>query len=209
MDNPKRPASNAAPMSDRTVIDAFTRAVLAGDASALTPHFGAQGIATPSFRWNPTADDLEEAPLKALHRWWHDRHPEKDGLPSVDAVDPVDLREALGHLMILDVLEDGWDYRYRLYGSEIARFAKRDYTGQRTSDLKVLSLIPAFYIACYRAVLARPEPLMTRNQPPTDVATVNWTRLVLPLIGADGKIARFLVGNVPGTWRQPRDNDSA
>jgi hypothetical protein len=109
--------------------------------------------------------------------------------------------------MILDVLENGWDYRYRLYGSEIAQRAKRDYTGLRTSELKVVSPIPNFYIACYRAVLVRPEPLMTRNQAPSEVATTSWTRLVLPLRGPEDDIARFLVGNVPGVWREPQESD--
>lgn len=194
----------ATPMTDRALIETFTRAVLADDAAAIVPHFVAHKIQPPSFRWNPQIGMLFEAPLKVLFRWWRAKRP-THGLPSIDAVDPVALKEALGYLMILDVLEDGWDYRYRLYGSEIAQHAKRDYTGQKTSDLKVVSPIPTFYIACYRAVLVRPEPLMTRNQPPSEVSTTTWTRLVLPMAGADGKIARFLVGNVPGTWRQPQE----
>ncbi len=193
-------------MTDRALIETFTRAVLAEDPSALIPHFFAHDIAPPIFRWNPQVGSLVEAPLKVLFRWWRAQRA-AGGIPSVDAVDPLALKEALGYLMILDVLEDGWDFRYRLYGSEIAQHAKRDYTGQRTSELKVVSPIPTFYIACYRAVLVRPEPLMTRNQPPTDVATTTWTRLVLPLCDGDGRIARFLVGNVPGTWRQPRESE--
>jgi hypothetical protein len=204
VDNRKPAASNAPPMTDRTLIESFTRAVLSEDAAAIVPHFAAHGIEPPTFRWNPQIGMLFEAPLKVLFQWWRSKRPAR-GLPSIDAVDPHALKEALGYLMILDVLEDGWDYRYRLYGSEIAQHAKRDYTGQKTSDLKVVSPIPTFYIACYRAVLVRPEPLMTRNQPPSEVATTTWTRLVLPLAGPDGKIARFLVGNVPGTWRQPRE----
>lgn len=194
-------------MTDRALIEAFTRAVLAEEPSALIPHFLAHDIAPPIFRWNPQVGTLVEAPLKVLFRWWRAQRV-AGGIPSVDAVDPLALKEALGYLMILDVLEDGWDFRYRLYGSEIAQHAKRDYTGQRTSELKVVSPIPTFYIACYRAVLVRPEPLLTRNQPPTDVATTTWTRLVLPLTDGGGRIARFLVGNVPGTWRQPTEGGS-
>jgi len=191
-------------MTDHALIDRFTQAVLDGDSTSISDYFTAQDIRPPTFRWNPDTGTLGEAPLEVLFRWWLSKRP-AGRLPSIDAVDPVELRGALGYLMILDVLEDGWDYRYRLYGTEIARHAKRDYTGQKTSDLKVFSTIPIFYIACYRAVLARPEPLTTHNQPPIDVATSSWTRLILPLAGHDGRIARFLVGNVPGAWRQPRD----
>lgn len=204
VDNRARRASNARRMTDRALIESFTRGVLSGDSTAIVEHFTSQDIQPPTFRWNPEPRSLRDAPLEILSRWWLSKRP-AGGLPSIDDVDPIELKGALGYLMILDVLEDGWDYRYRLYGTEIARHAKRDYTGQKTSDLKVFSTIPIFYIACYRAVLERPEPLTTHNQPPIDVATSSWTRLILPLAGHDGRIARFLVGNVPGTWRQPRD----
>ena len=208
VDNRRRPASNARQMTDRALIDTFTRAVLSSDSTEIATYFLAQDIQPPTFRWNPELGSLGEAPLEALLRWWQANRP-AGGIPSIDMVDAIGLKAALGYLMILDVLEDGWDYRYRLYGTEIARLAKRDYTGQKTSDLKVFSTIPIFYIACYRAVLRRPEPLMTHNQPPIDVATSSWTRLLLPLAGPDGRIARFLVGNVPGRWRQPRDEPSS
>jgi hypothetical protein len=188
-------------MTDRAVIDALTEAILAERAEALVPHFEPLGLRPPSFRWNPSDGNLFEAPLKVLHGWWKRQRP-RGAIPSIDAVDPAALRDALGYLMILDVLDNGWDYRYRLYGTEIAKRAKRDYTGLRTSELKVVSPIPTFYIACYRAVLVRPQPLMTRNQAPSDVATTSWTRLVLPLRGPEDSIARFLVGNVPGEWRE-------
>lgn len=195
-------------MTDRVLIETFTRSVLSGDSAAIVAHFVTQDIQPPTYRWNPEPGSLGPPALEALCRWWRATRP-AGGIPSIDMVDPIELKEALGYLMILDVLEDGWDYRYRLYGTEIARHAKRDYTGQKTSDLKVFSTIPIFYIACYRAVLSRPEPLTTHNQPPIDVATSSWTRLILPLAGPDGRIARFLVGNVPGTWRQPRDEPSS
>lgn len=191
-------------MTDRALIDRFTNAVLNGDATSISDYFATQDIRPPTFRWNPDTGTLGEAPLEVLLKWWLSKR-STGSLPSIDVVDPIELKGALGYLMILDVLEEGWDYRYRLYGTEIARHAKRDYTGQKTSDLKVFSTIPTFYIACYRAVLARPEPLTTHNQPPIDVATSSWTRLVLPLAGPDGRVARFLVGNIPGTWRQPRE----
>ena len=191
-------------MTDRALIERFTRAVLAEDTAAIEPHFIDGRVSPPSFRWNPDPAALREVPLKALLAWWQSLRP-AHGLPSAEAVDPIALKDALGYLMILDVLEEGWDYRYRLYGTAIAQHAKQDYTGRRTSELKVASLIPTFYIACYRAVLLRPEPLMTRNEPPIDVATTAWTRLVLPLSGPGGKVTRFIVGNVPGSWRPPQE----
>jgi hypothetical protein len=45
--------------------------------------------------------------------------------------------------------------------------------------------------------LARGEPLLTRHGAPDAKTTAAWHRLVLPLVGDDGTITRFLVGNLP------------
>jgi len=103
--------------------------------------------------------------------------------------------------MLLDVLDEGWDYRYRIYGSEIARRHGRDLTGKRTSDIARTAYTGIFYIAGYRAVLARRAPLFSVSSSPNYVAAVDWWRLALPLAGTDGTITRLLVGNMPGDWR--------
>jgi len=103
--------------------------------------------------------------------------------------------------MLLDVLDEGWDYRYRVYGSAIAERLGRDYTGRRTSDIARLSFTGAFYIAAYRAVIARRAPLFTVSPSPRYVAAVDWSRVTLPLVDGEGAITRLLVGNVPGDWR--------
>ena len=61
--------------------------------------------------------------------------------------------------MILDVLEDGWDYRYRCYGRKTAQVAEFDMTGKRTSEITTASYIPIFSIAGYRAAISRREAL--------------------------------------------------
>ena len=96
MDNRPPSALNAAPMSDRALIESLTRAVLADDATAIEPHFTEGRIAAPSFSWNPEPTMLGEAPLKVLHKWWHAQRPAR-GLPSIDAVDPIALKDALAH----------------------------------------------------------------------------------------------------------------
>jgi hypothetical protein len=88
------------PMTDRALIESFTRAVLAEDAAAIVPYFVEHKIEPPSFRWNPTIGMLIEAPLKVLFRWWRSKLP-AHGLPSIDSVDPLALKDALGYLMIL------------------------------------------------------------------------------------------------------------
>jgi hypothetical protein len=186
---------------DRAVIEAMTDSALSGDLGVIHDKFAANGLEEPVVRWGPTVDALTIPELAFLRRFWDEVSDPSSSFPDPRAIDPFVLKPALGNIMLLDVLEDGWDYQYRLYGSKIAEFAKRDYTGQRTSQLLAGPWITMFYIAMYRAVLRRPVPLYTENAPPADVPTTRWHRLIFPF-GVGDRITRLLVGNVPGPWRK-------
>src|SRR3546814_15766909 len=93
----------------------------------------------------------------------------------------MQMRPALGHIMLLDVLDGGADYRYRVYGSEIAQRAGFDMTGKCTSELPTGSLASLFFIAVYQAVLLRPDPVYTWPQLPVDLPVNPWPRLLPPL----------------------------
>jgi len=166
----------------------------------LTAYFARHDAPPPRVRWNPTEQDLPAGPLRFLLAYWQG-HMVGDQLPRTAVVEPFALKPALGYVMLLDVLDEGWDYRYRVYGSAIAERLGRDYTGRRTSDIARLSFTGAFYIAAYRAVIARRAPLFTVSPSPRYVAAVDWSRVTLPLVDGEGAITRLLVGNVPGDWR--------
>lgn len=191
-------------MLDRDEIAAFEAALLAGEGDAIGRVFAAHGNSPPVFRWRPEADKLEKPQLAFLRGFWEE-HRDERGLIPRGRVDPFALRPALGFIMILEAIEDGWDFVYRLYGSGIAQYAVRDYTGLRTSELIVPghTYIQSFYIAGYRAAAARGEPLYTENTPPPAIAVERWHRLILPMADAAGRPTQFLVGNVPGSWRPP------
>ncbi len=186
---------------DRTVVEIMTRAALDGDPEPIQQLFVNHGLAPPVICWQPAADALAVPELASLRGFWDTARAGADGgLPGPARIDPFALKPAPGNLMVLDVLDDGWDYRYRLYGTKIRDRAKRDYTGMRTSELLAGPWITSFCIAMYRAVLARPACLYTENAPPPDVETTCWHRLILPF-GEGGAVTRLLVGNVPGPWR--------
>lgn len=185
---------------DRKTIDMVVDQLVENRLDLAMALFDAAGIAPPAARWQPAPADLDHAALRFLLAHWQGLA-EPGALPLYSRIDAIALKPALGYIMLLDVLDDGWDYRYRVYGSEIARLARRDYTGLRTSELNVGAVVPMFYIAGYRAVSRRRIPLYTRNQTPPEVSTHSWSRLILPLVDAEDRIVRFLVGNVPGPWR--------
>lgn len=184
-------------MIDLTVIDAMRDDLLAGGQTKLAAPFTALGLRPPVVRWNPAADDLPTRQLPFLLRHWQalrDHH----GSVLPEYIDPFDLRPVLGYILLLDVLDDGADYRYRLYGSEVARIAGFDMTGKRTSEMVTGSLASDFYLAIYRAMLQRPEPVYSWHEMPMEITINSWDRIVLPLWDGDGRIVRIITCNVPG-----------
>ena len=180
----------------------LAKAVAGGDYDGITSLFLRQDASAPAIAWNPGAANLPTKELPVLMHYW-------DGLlgnrlvPLAAEIDPNDFRDALGYVMLLDVLDGGGDYRYRVYGTKIADCASFDMTGKRTSEIPISPHIRAFFLAIYRAVLLRGEPVFTMHSPPPQIAVTTWSRLVLPLGDGAGKIVRLLVGNVPGPWRRP------
>ncbi|MCK6451896.1 MAG: PAS domain-containing protein [Alphaproteobacteria bacterium] len=170
----------------------------------LAAYFAGNGAPPPRVVWQPSEDDVRHEPLRFLVGFWQ-MHSAGGRLPGVDMVEPFALKPALGYIMLLDVLDDGWDYRYRLYGTNIAQRLGQDLTGRRTSDISKRAFTGTFYIAAYRAVLERRAPLFTVSASPRYVAAVDWWRLALPLAAPDGAVTRLLVGNVPGDWRSTRE----
>jgi hypothetical protein len=55
--------------------------------------------------------------------------------PPRAAIDPVEIPKHLPHLFMLDVVDAGSDFRFRLIGTEIVQGLGRDSTGRRFSEL--------------------------------------------------------------------------
>lgn len=182
---------------DQSPIDTMRDGLLVDDLGPLAAPFLKHGLRPPVAKWNPSASELPTKQLPFVLNLWQglrDAH----GRVAPEQIDPFLLRPALGYVLLIDVLEDGADFRYRLYGSEVARVAGFDMTGKRTSQMVTGSLASTFYIAGYRALLKRPEPLFTWHEMPMQITINNWDRIVLPLTGPDGRITRILTCNMPG-----------
>ncbi len=180
--------------------DALVDAVVAGDFIPLGRRMYDEGLTPPALAWNPAPEELAEPELRTLAAYWHARRAALDGLPHVNSIDPLEFRQALGYVMLLDAEADG-AFRYRLYGSRIAERAGFDLTGRTTREVKTHPAMGLFFEVCYLAVARRGEPLFTRHVPPSGVSVAHWSRLVLPLSDATGAPRHYLVGNVPGEMR--------
>jgi hypothetical protein len=183
--------------------DALVDAVVAGDFVPLGRRMTDERLPAPTLAWNPPPEELPEPQLRVLAAYWNGRRAALDGLPHVDSLDPLQFKEALGYVMLLDKEGDG-SLRYRLYGSRIAERSGFDLTGRTTREVQTHPAIGLFFEVCYRAVALRGEPLFTRHVPPSVIGVTHWSRIVLPVADAAGAARHFLVGNVPGE-RRPVD----
>ena len=164
------------------------------DYAALNRLFRQDGAAKPEIIWHPSENDLEIPVHIEMLRYWQ-RIGGNGAIPTADRIDPLDMKFALGYLMLIDVLDGGGDFSYRLYGSSIALHYGHDMTGRRASEFP--DRIGAFFRAVYRASMIRRSTVYTAHEPPRQVFVKLWRRLVLPLAGANGDVIRFLVCNIP------------
>jgi len=154
---------------------------------------GAQG---PVIVWNPTASAMAAPPLAALVEYWTALRV-NGALPLADRIDPLEMRRALGYVMLVDVIENGEDFRYRLFGSAVAAVSGFDMTGRRLSEHAASAYLLEFSLALYRAALQRKEPVFSQYAPVGTKVTAEWHRVALPLADSFGAVVRLLAGTVP------------
>lgn len=155
-----------------------------------------------TWQWDPADGSLQDFRLNFLLQKWRALRRERL-MPPMGAIDPLELAPALGFVILIDVLPEAYDCRYRLYGAGISKYAGRDWTGFLTSEMNRITRthVSLFYRAGYRAIYLRPTPLFTWHRLASGYSASSWSRLLLPLSGDDGSVARFLVGNIPGDLR--------
>lgn len=157
-------------------------------------------VPPPRFVWDPTPDDVTVPHLARLLEHWHSLRGDDD-LPHFQCVDPLDMGYALGHLNLLEVVDNGEDFRYRISSTEAGRRLGVEYQGMLVSEVGKFS--SRFFGATYRESMRRRLPLYSIHVPPLEVSVSEWRRLLLPLAGDDGTVVRFLSGVHAGPWRPP------
>jgi hypothetical protein len=99
--------------------------------------------------------------LVALYDYWCDKRGDR-AMPSRSDIDPVEMRPLLPHLMLLDVVDGGRDFRYRLVGTEIERNFGPPLTGRLIGDVLSGDYL-AYILALHRRVLAEAAPAYAEN----------------------------------------------
>lgn len=81
---------------------------------------------------NPVA--LENETLAFLLRYWNEKRGAR-AMPSRADIRASDLKEHLGWVMIVEVLPDMSDFRYRLMGTLVTQYFLKDSTGKTVAEI--------------------------------------------------------------------------
>ncbi|WP_119417964.1 PAS domain-containing protein [Desertibaculum subflavum] len=143
---------------------------------------------------------MDEAPFRPhdnrlidLYRLWQAKRPE-GRLPAQGDFSLDDLRPLMGRIAILDVIDGGADFRFRLYGSSIASAYRGEMTGKSISAYR-----PHFYAKIapgYREVVATRQSRYDEIQVDDEMMLYRWERLVLPLSNDGNEVDMLLVASI-------------
>jgi hypothetical protein len=109
--------------------------------------------------------DREEPPLLTFVRdYWHKQRGAA-AMPQRKDIAPSHMKTHLRHILLVDVVERGEDFRYRLVGSELQRYFHGDPSGKLMSEALALFGPETVRrtLATYRAVIERRAPLRIRG----------------------------------------------
>lgn len=115
-------------------------------------------------------------------------------MPARREIDPVALKEALGIVMIARREPALDDYRFSLFGTEIARAQQTDYTSKLASQLEPKAYAD-IVLSSYRRAQATGRPYYGRISISVDHELVSYHRLVLPLADDGETVDALLVAS--------------
>ena len=93
--------------------------------------------------------------IRKLNDYWQAKA--KGKVPSRSEIDPVDVRELLPNLMMIDILGDPPRFRYRLVGTRVVQYTGFDFTGRCIDEMVFQGR--DFMEQCYRRMLAEKRPV--------------------------------------------------
>ena len=78
-------------------------------------------------------DRIKAEILREIYRYWRGKCRE-GALPSRADLDPIDIPALLAHVFLIDIVDGGRDFRYRLLGTHIVESVGFEFTGQLVSE---------------------------------------------------------------------------
>lgn len=132
------------------------------------------------------------ADLDQLVAYWRAKRDALGHLPGRADIDPVEMRFALGHLMLVEV-ERGPRFRHRLIGTHIVERAGYDATGRYLDEIPDAEL-SARVSESYLAALSTKEPVRQTLDDIFDGRSTKLELVRLPLAGDGSNVDMILSG---------------
>jgi hypothetical protein len=150
---------------------------------------------SPLTRYNPVAESDLDPRLKNLLRYWNDKRGDR-ALPSRADIDPLELKQVLGNILLIDVVpsdahEHGRRFRYRLFGTEFVFYHGTDLTGRWLDEIPNTDFRDSL-IAMYHAVVEDGGRRMFSYDYMLDSRRHRFQALILPLSG-DGRTVDIIL----------------
>jgi hypothetical protein len=140
------------------------------------------------------ASDITDARLRRLFEHWDARR-RGARLPNRAAIDVVELKPWLGNLLLIEVIDGGRDFRYRVYGSTLAQYYGRDLTGKTIAEARAETreIVRSEYLS----VVREGRPLLVKRDRPVLHRQARVAKLILPLTCDGSSVGMLLVGAYP------------
>ena len=130
-------------------------------------------------------------PLRGLWAHWNAARRGGD-LPGRATIDPLALRPWLGRLLLMDVIDNGRDFRYRLHGTALVELFGADLTGTLVSALPVADVDRL--LAEGRAAVARRDYVYIEEAAVAERRYAAISKLILPLATTGSAVDMLMVG---------------
>jgi hypothetical protein len=139
-------------------------------------------------------------PLQVLHDYWRLKRSEKGkGLPRFADIDVASIPLVAPHLLLLDVIAAGEDFRYRHIGPGLSQAVGTDFTGRRMSEAIKPGPYLDYVLGFNREVVRERRPLFAESSFRGQNLAMRWTsRLVLPLVVGRDAVDMIIAAQVFG-----------
>lgn len=135
---------------------------------------------------------LKPPSLELFLSYWETKRNGRE-FPGRSDIDPVDIPTMLPFVFLLDVLEQGLDFRYRLVGTDIVRNTKKDFTGCLLSEIREIGS-QGKLLEIYQRVVADRAPVRERLSYKTRGGVQKYYDVLVTPLSRNGKEIGMLFG---------------
>jgi hypothetical protein len=125
-------------------------------------------------------------------------------LPARADVDILELTTYIGELGLLEVVEGGRDFRYRVHSTGAAKLLGQDYTGKLLSATNRPAERLQRLVERYRRVVATKVPWYSRTPADAEIGIAYTARLLLPLSEDGERVSMIIFARQSGPRRPAR-----